>query len=171
MQANGHELAENGSPHYTWLTTWTFAASPARVWQAISRPDEWPRWWPYVAEVRLLRAGDEDDLGAVRRFVWRTRLPYRVRFDAETLAVEQERLLVARAMGDVDGQGTWRLYPEALDNCVGTRVDYEWRILLDQPWMRRLAPIAAPVFKWNHDGVMRAGAAGLKRYLQSTAES
>jgi hypothetical protein len=28
-------------------------------------------------------------------------------------------------------------------------------------WMRFIAPIAAPVFRWNHDGVMRAGAQGL----------
>ena len=146
---------------YTWLSTWTIAAPPARVWQAISRPEAWPRWWPYVAEVRLLRAGDADDLGALRRFVWRTRLPYRIRFDAETVAVARERLLVARALGDVDGQGTWRLTPEA----GGTRGEYEWRISLDRPWMRRFAPLAAPLFKWNHDAVMRAGAAGLARHL------
>jgi hypothetical protein len=32
--------------------------------------------------------------------------------------------------------------------------------------MRWLAPLLAPVFRWNHDGVMRAGEAGLRRLLE-----
>jgi hypothetical protein len=31
--------------------------------------------------------------------------------------------------------------------------------------MRALAPLLAPVFRWNHAGVMRAGEAGLARHL------
>lgn len=149
---------------YTWLSVWQIDVPVDAVWRALSRPEDWPAWWPYVAEAKLLRPGDADGLGALRRFVWRTRLPYRIRIDVETVAVQCERLLAARARGDVDGQGTWRLSPTA----GGTRVEYEWRITLDRPWMRRLAPLAAPLFKWNHDAVMRAGAAGLRRHLRGT---
>jgi hypothetical protein len=33
--------------------------------------------------------------------------------------------------------------------------------------MNRLAPLARPLFAWNHDVVMRQGAAGLARLLQA----
>lgn len=151
---------------YIWTSTWEIDAPVARVWAALSHPEDWPRWWPYVASVQLLRPGDDAGLGAVRRFVWRTRLPYAIALETETLAQERERLLVARARGDADGQGTWRLTPLG----TATRVEYEWRIRLAKPWMRRLAPLAAPLFKWNHDGVMRAGGRGLGRYLLQRGE-
>ena len=32
-------------------------------------------------------------------------------------------------------------------------------------WMNRLAPVARPAFAYNHDAVMRQGAAGLARLL------
>jgi len=31
--------------------------------------------------------------------------------------------------------------------------------------MARLAPLARPIFEWNHNGVMRAGGEGLARHL------
>jgi uncharacterized protein YndB with AHSA1/START domain len=147
------------------VSVWDIATPLPAVWEAISQPEDWPRWWPYVAAVELLRAGDADGLGAVRRFEWHTRLPYRIRLEVETVTVERQRLLVARATGDAKGVGTWRLASDG----AGTRLQYEWRIRLDRRWMRWLAPLAAPLYKWNHNGVMRAGAAGLARYLREAA--
>lgn len=146
---------------HTWTSTWHIAAPLPVVWQAILHPEEWPRWWPFVAEVQLLKPGNEDGVGALRRFTWNTRLPYRIHIVMEARAVEHHRLLAARATGDVRGLGIWRF------SAVGcsTRLEYQWHIKLDRPWMRWLAPVATPLFKWNHDRVMDAGAAGLARYL------
>lgn len=146
---------------YVWRSEWLLSAPVERVWAALARPEDWPRWWPFVASVVTLRPGDGRDMGSLRRFEWRTRLPYRIRLEMETLEVEPERLLRARALGDAEGVGTWRLQSRGGQ----TRVVYEWRIHLDRPWMRRWAPLAAPLFRWNHDRVMAAGRAGLARYL------
>jgi hypothetical protein len=89
--------------------------------------------------------------------VWRTRLPYRIRLEVETLAVVPERSLQVRALGDVAGEGTWQF----ADAGTGTRVEYAWCISLDRPWMRCLAPLAAPLYQWNHGAVMAAGGTGL----------
>ena len=43
----------------------------------------------------------------------------------------------------------------------------DYRCARAAPWMRATAPIAAPVFRWNHNGVMRAGAEGLARLLKA----
>jgi uncharacterized protein YndB with AHSA1/START domain len=148
-------------PQFILLTQWKIAAPVSAVWDALSHPEDWPRWWPYVAKVTKLSDGDENDLGARHRFVWRTRLPYTLTFDTETVALEKHKVLVARAQGDVDGTGTWRLS----EDDDATRVEYEWRVALTSGWKRLLSPLAAPIFRWNHHGVMRAGGEGLSRYL------
>jgi hypothetical protein len=42
---------------------------------------------------------------------------------------------------------------------------FVWRVQLVKPWMRWLAPLLASVFRWNHNGVMRAGEIGLQRHI------
>jgi hypothetical protein len=46
-------------------------------------------------------------------------------------------------------------------------VRYTWSVSLGQSWMRRIAPLAAPLFRWNHNAVMRAGEIGLARHLNT----
>jgi uncharacterized protein YndB with AHSA1/START domain len=141
---------------------WHLDAPIERVWEALKATESWPLWWRYVKSVRELQAGDADGLGAVRHIAWSSRLPYGVAFDVEVVEVERPRLMRGRARGQLDGMGTWELTPEG----VTTRVRYRWSVELGTPWMRRVAPLAAPVFRWNHNGVMRAGAEGLARHLK-----
>jgi hypothetical protein len=54
---------------YNWVSVWDIDAPRPAVWAAISRPEDWPRWWPFVDTVELLCPGDADDVGAVRRLV------------------------------------------------------------------------------------------------------
>jgi hypothetical protein len=58
-------------------------------------------------------------------------------------------------------EGVWRF--EEDDDATSTR--YTWRLDLNTRWMRLSAPLMAPVFRWNHEGVMHGGAEGLARYL------
>ena len=153
------------SSQFDLVSQWRIGAPAERVWAALTDPASWPRWWPYVRAVSTLHEGGADGVGSVRRIDWATRLPYRLVIDVE--AVESVRLqrLRARSRGQLDGEGLWLLRAE--DGY--TDVTYVWRVHLAPGWMRGLAPLLAPVFRWNHDGVMRAGEAGLRAYLaQST---
>jgi hypothetical protein len=47
-------------------------------------------------------------------------------------------------------------------------VRYEWVVTTGKRWMTALAPLLAPVFRWNHDQVMAAGGRGLARHLGVT---
>ena len=76
--------------------------------------------------------------------------------------VRYERIR-ALARGQLNGQGVWDLSPDE----SSTRVRYTWTVSLGQPWMRRLRFVAAPIFRWNHNAVMRAGAVGLARHLNA----
>jgi hypothetical protein len=46
-----------------------------------------------------------------------------------------------------------------------TAVLYEWHVGTSKRWMNLLAPLARPVFEYNHDVVMRWGGEGLARRL------
>jgi hypothetical protein len=68
------------------------------------------------------------------------------------------------ATGELRGVGRWSL--RATQD--GVRVRYDWRVTPAKAWMRRLAPLLAPLFAWNHDQVMAEGARGLARHLGVT---
>ena len=46
-----------------------------------------------------------------------------------------------------------------------TAVVYEWNVATTKRWMNLLAPLARPVFAWNHDWVMGNGAEGIAAHL------
>ncbi len=142
-------------------TRWHLAAPIQRVWDAIHAVERWPQWWPYVASVVELEPGDASGLGAVHRFCWKTRLPYRIDFDSTTTRVEPPDLLEASIVGEVTGVGRWEL-SEAENE---TQVLHLWAVDVRRPWMRHLTPILRPVFAWNHREVMRIGGDALAKHL------
>jgi uncharacterized protein YndB with AHSA1/START domain len=148
---------------YRFLTTWLIEAERERVWEAIWESERWPQWWRGVEEAVKLAEGDARGVGQFGRYVWRSRLPYPVRFEIRTTRVERPRLLEGEATGELAGTGRWRLFDE--DGV--TAVLYEWNVRTTKRWMNLLAPLARPIFKWNHDWVMRNGGAGMARLLDA----
>lgn len=151
---------------YRFLTTWLLEAERERVWDAIYESERWPDWWRGVESAERLAAGDEDGIGQVGRYVWRSFLPYPVRFEITTTRVERPRLLEGRAVGELEGTGRWRLFEEAPGGAAPTTAAlYEWNVATTKAWMNLIAPVGRPIFKWNHDWVMRNGGAGLAELL------
>jgi uncharacterized protein YndB with AHSA1/START domain len=146
---------------YSFLTTWLLDAERERVWEAIWESERWPQWWRGVEEAERLAEGDATGVGQLGRYVWRSRLPYPVRFEMLTTRVERPRLLEGEATGELAGTGRWRLFEDG----GATAVIYEWNVHTTRAWMNLLAPVARPVFKWNHDWVMRNGGVGLAGLL------
>lgn len=146
---------------YALTSEWVLATSIDRVWDVLVEPQSWPRWWRYVTRVSLLAPGDADGIGAVRRYTWSSRLPYRLTFDMTTTRSDRPTRLDGIASGELEGSGCWRLHSEH----DAAHVHYEWIVTTGKPWMNLFAPLLAPVFAWNHDQVMAAGARGLARHL------
>ena len=65
---------------YSFLTTWVVDAPRERVWDAIYDSERWPEWWRGVERVDRLEEGDDGGVGALYEHVWRSVLPYPVRF-------------------------------------------------------------------------------------------
>ena len=151
---------------YEFLTTWRIAAPLDRVWDAIHDVDAWPEWWKGVVSVVELQAGDDDGIGSIRRMTWKSALPYKLEFDSQVIRIEHQRLIEARAFGELDGVGIWCFTAES---DTKTRLDYDWRVKTTKSWMNLLAPVARPFYRWNHDVIMRWGEEGLKRRLGGSA--
>ncbi len=148
---------------YAFLTEWSFQAPLVAVWELIERADEWPTWWRGVLESSELRPGDADGVGSIRRTTWKSRLPYKLTFNSEIIRVEKHRAIELRAFGELDGWGLWTFG----GNPHQTTVSYDWRVRTDKTWMNLLAPVTGPLFRWNHDVIMRWGEEGLRRRLGS----
>lgn len=151
-------------PGYEFLTTWCLEAPREPIWEAIWDSERWPEWWRGVVAAEKLASGDQTGVGQVGRYTWRSRLPYDLEFEMTTTKVTRPYLLEGRAQGELAGTGRWRLFEQNGDSPV-TAVVYEWTVGTTKPWMNLLAPIARPVFEWNHNWVMRNGGHGLAALL------
>jgi hypothetical protein len=132
-----------------------------RVFQAIWDSEGWPSWWRGVESVVELEPGDAEGVGSLGRYVWKSRLPYRLEFDLRVTRVERPLLMEGASTGELAGRGRWRLFEEG----SVTAVVYDWDVATTAPWMNLLAPVVRPVFAWNHEVVMRWGGEGLSRHL------
>ena len=173
----------NGRAHYALATEWLIAAPVDRVFDALAQPQRWPQWWRYVKSVESIAAGDANGIGAVWRYTWSSRLPYRLAFDMTTTAAQRPERIEGIASGELTGVGRWRLSelpsapraPGLIRAREGpqrswheddvTRVRYDWIVTTTKRWMKLLSPLLALLFAWNHDQVMAAGARGLASHL------
>jgi hypothetical protein len=145
---------------YSFLTTWILDAPRDEVWNAIYEIESWPRWWRGVAKVEKLEHGDPNGVGARYRHEWRSVIPYPVRFETRITRIEFPYLIEAEADGELAGRGRWRFFDGR-----ETAVTYEWNVRTTRAWMNVLAPIARPIFRWNHNVVMHQGGEGLAELL------
>ena len=67
------------------------------------------------------------------------------------------------ASGDLEGYGKWSFTSE--ENWV--ILQHDWDVKTTKKWLNLLAPVAKPLLAWNHDEIMRRGAQGLAKKLNS----
>ena len=146
---------------YHFVSIWQISAPIERVWEEVYHAERWPSWWKYVVRVDELEPGAADGVGKRLRLLFRTRLPYTLGFDVRVTSVQPPSELEAEATGELEGTGRWTR--TSADG--GTLVRYTWDIRTTRRWMNLLAPVAGPVFSWNHDELMREGGQGLARRL------
>jgi hypothetical protein len=49
-------------------------------------------------------------VGALDRYVWKSKLPYELEFQSRTVRVERPHLMEGQAFGELEGTGRWRLW-------------------------------------------------------------
>lgn len=149
--------------HYRFFTTWLLEAPRQDAWDALHDALAWPLWWKGVDWVRQEHPGDDRGVGSRYTIAWRSRIPYPLEFGFHVDEVDAPHRMAGRASGELEGTGVWRLW----EHGELTAVTYDWRVVTTKPWMNLIAPLARPVFRWNHDVVMRQGGEGLARLLRA----
>jgi carbon monoxide dehydrogenase subunit G len=139
---------------YRFLTTWLLDCERQAVWEALDDVEAWPRWWRGVERVELL-GGDR------YRITWRSRIPYELEFEFQVEHTDAPLEMSGRAIGELTGTGHWRLFEQT----GVTAVTYEWNVHTTRAWMNLLAPVARPLFEYNHNVVMGWGGEGLSQHL------
>jgi hypothetical protein len=141
--------------NYYFVTRWRIQGRAEEVFDLISNPLDYPRWWPAVYL-------DVEQVGQCRyQLLTRGWLPYILRWQSETVDSNPPRRLEIRATGDFDGRGIWTL--EQVGNSVD--VTFDWRLTAEKPLLRTLSPLLKPAFEENHRWAMEQGRISLELEL------
>jgi len=152
-------------PEFCLNTIWSIPASIEAVWQCLIDTESWPSWWKYLSTVEETETGDGSGLNNVRRYRWRTCLPYTLMFSLRVTEIQPCHVVAVEVNGDLQGDGRCYLYPDPVTG--DTRVEFHWHVQTRKPWMNWFTKLTAPIFAWNHDRVMKHGEQSLIRHLST----
>ena len=148
---------------YHFITRWRVQGSADEVYELISHPEDFPRWWPSVY-LRVEEAAPADDRGLGRRMRLHTKgwLPYTLDWESCSTEADRPRRLALAASGDFNGRGIWNIEQE------GSWVDvtFDWKLTADKPLLKYLSFPLKPVFSANHRWAMARGEESLKLELK-----
>jgi len=150
---------------YRFVTTWRLGAPASAVWAVLRDELAYPGWWPGVEAVTVLDSSPFGSPSGSTRIRMRSRLPYHLQFEAVEREVREPSLIAFEARGDLAGSGRWDI--DETPGAGETTVTYTREVVTTRWWMNVLAPLAEPVFAWNHHVSMRAAAHGLARRLEA----
>lgn len=147
--------------HFEFVTFWRLRAPLEQVWQVVYDYERWPTWWRGVEQVKIVKRGESNGIGTIIDQVWKSALPYRLRFQTRLSRVEPLRLFEVTSQGQLHGVGLMQF---STDGDI-TVVRFDWKVDTTEPWMNFLAPVARPLFRWNHGTIMDWGGQCLSRKL------
>lgn len=147
---------------YHFVSRWRVKASAEEVYDIVSQPLEYPRWWPSVyLDTQEISPGATSGTGRRVRFHTKGLLPYTLTWESCVTEAVPPRRIVIEAAGDFNGRGIWSFVQD------GDFVDiaFDWKLVVGKPLLRYLTPVLRPVFEANHRWAMRQGEICLREEL------
>jgi carbon monoxide dehydrogenase subunit G len=156
-----HSIA---SPYVVeYEATFTFAATPERVWGVLARFETLAAQWTWLRELRIDGSGLHN--GTVVHGIVVPPLPYRMRLDVAFDDCAPPERIDASVHGDLEGSAHIAFNGDGRE----TRADASWTVEMRQPAMRVAARLAPGLLRWGHDRVVIAAVNGLRRQLAEHA--
>jgi hypothetical protein len=143
---------------YRFLTEFELSSSPAAVEKTLRDVATWGSWWKWARRIEPLTS-EHGVLGARYRNWITTPLFYGFTYDTEVVEVTDE-LIRLDVSGDLAGSGLFQFQGT---ESGGSFLSFEWSVETHKTWMNLLAPLARPVFLWNHRRLMSDFGEGLGR--------
>lgn len=148
-------------------TSWHLDVPHERITFVVTDPMSILQWWaPVFLRGEVLGNQNAPQDGFRARFQTKGFLPHTFQFIAEIKRQDAHHLTITTS-GDFDGVGTIDVTPQGAQ----TKVDVEWRVRVDHPYMQPFLKLLKPVFVWNHKWAMRQGQQGLESFVLQGAGS
>jgi uncharacterized protein YndB with AHSA1/START domain len=128
--------------------TFVFDHEPDAVWDVLSRPQDFPRWWSWL---RRIDFDDELREGTTARCLIRAPIPWPLHLNVHVDRVAPGRRIDVHASGDLSGPASLELDPHPR----GTQAHMTWAL---EPRVRMLSGfMTGPVLRWGQDWVVGTG--------------
>ena len=111
----------------------------------------------------MIEENDASGVNGVREYTWKSVLPYSLKFKMRLVERKEPLYMRGIAFGELEGEGVWTLEHRG----DITYIQYNWNVITNKAWMNYFSFLLKPLFKYNHDVVMRWGAEGLARKLNA----
>lgn len=143
---------------FHFVSQWRVQGTCGEVADIIDDPLALVEWWPsvYLSAVEVAPP-QPNGLGRRVAFVTQGWLPYTLSWDITVVERRYPSMAALVAHGDLEGSGVWQFEQDGAD----VRVTFDWRVALQKPGLRQMAPFLRPVFEANHRWAMRQGEASL----------
>src|SRR4051812_38571818 len=152
---------------YHFMTQWRLLGHRELVYEIISDPLGYPRWWSTVyLRVEELAPGALEGLGRRIRFHTKGWLPYTLRWEALTIEAQRPGRLMIQAFGDFEGRGIWTL--EQQGDVV--KMIFDWNLTAEKPLLKYLSFLFKPLFSANHRWAMEQGRRGLQKEIDQRSQ-
>ena len=147
---------------YHIITEWHVKGNVNEVADVLNNATALARWWPSVyLDVQEVEPGDKNGVGKVGRLYTKGWLPYTLRWTFRVTESSYPFGFKLEASGDFVGRGIWTFEQQG----EYVKVTYDWKIYVEQPWLRRLSFLFKPIFTANHRWAMRIGEESLRLEL------
>ena len=132
---------------YHFITHWRIQGSKEIIYQILKDGAGYERWWKpaYVTSTEVGK-------NKIRSLV-RAKLPYTLTFTTEAVREIPYEEFEIRSSGELAGTGLWKFRQVN----EWTEIDFYWDVRAEKPLVRWLSLFLKPIFRWNHDWVMKTG--------------
>ena len=147
---------------YRFVDHWAIKAPIEQVFDHVSDPTTYPRWWPVYSQVEVVRNGSTSRQSQHARLVVKSALGYSLKLDVETTESNPPHYLKTVSRGNLEGTGEWTFEQQG----DTTHATWIWTVESQHRLLNLLEPIAKSLFAWSHNDASRKGHQGLKKLLE-----
>lgn len=152
---------------FLFRSVWHVPAPLVDIWNRVGRVTEYPTWWPGIKRVDLLK-GRELPITVGTQAKYEVTSPlYQLEYQTEVVEFETGKLIVATAVGDLVGTGTWMFQEKKGE----TQATFDWQVHVSPVFLRAASylPPVRHVMRFFHNQLMDAGERGLRALYDKTA--
>ncbi len=151
----------NRKNRYCFNNCWTILSPVPRVWDGLTRLDQWPVWFNGLENIHPCGPIASLQRGQAIELMIRGHLPYSLKFEIIVNDFIACSFVSFTVTGDLNGEGFCQL----MASVSGSTVHFTWNVSPARLWMKMGASFARPVFIKNHDQIVEHAISGFQKWM------